>query len=118
MFKPTLLASLLYLTTSVTARLYTIQNNCPQGITLYINGVSQGRLAAGAVTTRTQTENWSGFIYTDANGGSVTGERTTRAGFYGEVGHAKQSHSEHRANTRIRMTITTLSLTVRDLTQA
>jgi hypothetical protein len=67
------------------ARLYTITNGCPQAITLYINGESQGKLAVGATTTRTMNENWSGFIYTDANGGSQTGTRTTRAGFYGDV---------------------------------
>lgn len=67
------------------ARLYTIANGCPQAITLYINGESQGKLAVGATTTRTFNKNWSGFIYTDVNGGSQTGTRTTRAGFYGEV---------------------------------
>ncbi|KAG5636892.1 hypothetical protein H0H81_006512 [Sphagnurus paluster] len=72
------------LSSQALARLYTILNNCPQDITLYINGESQGTLGKGAVTTRQTIKNWSGFIYTDANGGSATGERTTRAGFYGD----------------------------------
>lgn len=80
-----LTACLLQIPTFALARTYTIVNNCPQGINVLISGVSQGRLATGASITRTQTENWSGFIFTDANGGSATGERTTRAGFYGDV---------------------------------
>jgi len=79
-----LAAGLFYIPTLALARVYTIVNNCPQGINVYISGVSQGRLATGASITKTQTENWSGFIFTDANGGSATGERTTRAGFYGD----------------------------------
>ncbi|KAF5376280.1 hypothetical protein D9615_008510 [Tricholomella constricta] len=85
------------------ARLYTIFNDCPQNINLYINGVSQGSLGKGATTTRELEENWSGFIYTDANGGSATGERTTRAGFYGEDDYYYIVIDPSRLNTGVRI---------------
>lgn len=67
-------------------REYIILNQCPSAITLYINGESQGSLAAnGGSTTRELIDNWSGFIYTDANGGNQNGTGTTRAGFYGQA---------------------------------
>ncbi|KAJ7087957.1 G-X-X-X-Q-X-W domain-containing protein [Mycena belliarum] len=66
-------------------RLYNIVNNCPIPVTLYINGASQGTLASsGGFTTRTVDDNWSGFIYTDANQGNSDGSGTVRAGFFGE----------------------------------
>lgn len=80
-----LVASLL--TTQVLAlRHYSIVNSCPSAVTLYINGESQGSLAAnGGTTTRDFNNTWSGLIYTDANGGNKNGTRTTRAGFFGDV---------------------------------
>ncbi|KAK7055961.1 carbohydrate-binding module family 13 protein [Favolaschia claudopus] len=66
-------------------RLYNIVNNCPISISLYINGDNQGVLASsGGFTTRTVDNNWSGFIYTDANQGNVDGSGTVRAGFFGQ----------------------------------
>jgi hypothetical protein len=81
--------SLLVLPTIVVhaTREYIITNNCPAPIALYINGVGQGTLpASGGSTQRTLDNNFSGFIYTDANGGNQNGAGTTRAGFFGEVG--------------------------------
>ncbi|KAG6917049.1 hypothetical protein DXG01_004101 [Tephrocybe rancida] len=52
-------------------------------IKLYINGESQGSLGVRTTTTRNLPKDWSGVIYSDINGGSATGEKTTRAGFYG-----------------------------------
>jgi hypothetical protein len=70
----------------VLGRQYTIVNKCPMDINLIINGQGQGNLAKGASVGRTYPETWSGFIYTDTNGGNATtGEYTTRAGFYGEA---------------------------------
>lgn len=98
---------------STLARLYTIFNDCPQNINLYINGVSQGSLGVGATTTRELEENWSGFIYTDANGGNgSTGERTTRAGFYGEVSSDTKRFAIVSPSKPSRMTTTTSSLTL------
>jgi hypothetical protein len=65
------------------ARTYKITNNCPLAITLYITGQNQGTLAHGATITRTLDENFSSFIFTDANGGNADGSGTTRAGFFG-----------------------------------
>ncbi|KAF8069880.1 G-X-X-X-Q-X-W domain-containing protein [Lyophyllum atratum] len=78
------LGACLLLAPQAFARLYTIFNNCPQSVGLYMNENYQGILGKGATATHQLPEGWSGFIFTDANGGSATGERTTRAGFYGE----------------------------------
>ncbi|KAJ7592610.1 G-X-X-X-Q-X-W domain-containing protein [Mycena floridula] len=70
---------------ALATRFYNITNNCPIPVTLYINGESQGTLASsGGFTTRTFDNNWSGFIYTDANQGNSDGSGTVRAGFFGE----------------------------------
>ncbi|GLB44971.1 putative G-X-X-X-Q-X-W domain-containing protein [Lyophyllum shimeji] len=68
------------------ARLYTLANNCPQTINWYLSGlnVTQGSVAKGATITQEVEEIWSGFVYTDANGGSADGKGSTKAGFYGE----------------------------------
>lgn len=71
----------------VFARVFTILNRCPLPVTLYVSGGRQGILNAdGGTTQREFPEDWSGYIYTDANGGD--GEkslRVARAGFYGLV---------------------------------
>ncbi|CAA7262364.1 unnamed protein product [Cyclocybe aegerita] len=68
-------------------RHYSIVNNCPLSINLYINGESQGSLASQAVTTRDFADGFSGFIYTDFNRGNVDGAGTVRAGFFGDAGY-------------------------------
>ena len=70
---------------SVGARTFDITNSCPTSVDLYINGENQGPIASGATTSRTFDDNWSGYIYTDANGGNASGVNTTKAGFYGPV---------------------------------
>ncbi|PPQ81861.1 hypothetical protein CVT25_013461 [Psilocybe cyanescens] len=72
----TVLAHFLQSSSTLTERLITIVNRCPQPITLYINGQCQGSLAMGVATNR------AGLIYADANGGSSTGGSTTRVGLY------------------------------------
>ncbi|KAF8890489.1 hypothetical protein BD779DRAFT_1469382 [Infundibulicybe gibba] len=71
------------------ARDYTIINRCPTDITLFVNGQNEGVLRAnGGSVDKPYPKPWSGFIYTDANGGNgATGSGTTRAGFYGEDGY-------------------------------
>jgi hypothetical protein len=65
---------------------YTITNNCPGASTLYINGASQGTLAAnGGSTQQSMNNTFEGLIYLDVNGGNQDGSGTTRAGFYGTV---------------------------------
>ena len=67
-------------------RQYTITNNCPDASTLYINGASQGTLAASGGSTQQMMNNtFEGLIYLDVNGGNQDGSGTTRAGFYGTV---------------------------------
>ncbi|KIM45540.1 carbohydrate-binding module family 13 protein [Hebeloma cylindrosporum] len=62
---------------------YTIKNKCPAAIDLYINGRSEGTIARNAQVHKSFAEDWSGLIYTTANGGRTNGKRTTMAGFYG-----------------------------------
>jgi len=86
MLAVTFLASMLWLsTTAVAERIFTIRNRCPQSITVYINGQTQGLLAMNDFKNRTFEDSWSGLIYTDSNGGNANGAGTTRAGFYGQV---------------------------------
>ncbi|RDB27209.1 Endo-1,4-beta-xylanase A [Hypsizygus marmoreus] len=66
------------------ARQIIVTNKCPSAINIFQNGESQGSLASGSSRTSTVTNNFSGFIYTDANGGSQSGAGTTRAGFFGQ----------------------------------
>ncbi|KAG5637604.1 hypothetical protein H0H81_003996 [Sphagnurus paluster] len=69
-------------------RKYIIKNSCPSAVKLYINGEAQGSIpASGGSFGRTFPDTWSGFIYTDANGGNKSGAGTTRAGFYGQSGY-------------------------------
>ncbi|KAF9457289.1 G-X-X-X-Q-X-W domain-containing protein [Collybia nuda] len=65
------------------ARRYNIVNNCPSTISVFINGNGQGPVPSGDTITRTFNNNFSGLIYSNANGGSSSGSGTTRAGFYG-----------------------------------
>jgi hypothetical protein len=86
MMKLSVLSASLLATQALAVRKYSIVNSCPAAINLYINGESQGSLAAnGGTTVKEYPNTWSGFIYTDANGGNQNGAGTTRAGFYGEV---------------------------------
>ncbi|GLB36890.1 hypothetical protein LshimejAT787_0311770 [Lyophyllum shimeji] len=66
-------------------RQYVVKNSCPTTVALFINGEPQGPLAAAGVTIqKTFPNTWSGFIYTDANGGNQNGSGMTRAGFHGD----------------------------------
>jgi hypothetical protein len=64
---------------------YIVTNQCPQAITVFINGQSQGSLAAKGGSIQRTFDNFDGFIYTDANGGNKDGTGTTRAGFFGDT---------------------------------
>ncbi|KAG6875131.1 hypothetical protein C0993_010689, partial [Termitomyces sp. T159_Od127] len=66
-------------------RVYNIINNCPQSIRIYIGGKDQGKVMTGTTLVRRLPKNWSGSIYTDANGGNAGGYNGTKAGFYGKV---------------------------------
>lgn len=91
MFQLGLLSLLLLKTTAVhAAGTYTVTNNCPVASTLYMNGYSQGTLAANGGTFQTDFNSveakFDGFWYLDVNGGNSNGSTSTRAGFYGSVG--------------------------------
>lgn len=66
-------------------RIFNLINNCPIPIDIYVNGASVGRVKSGERIEKQYTENFSGFIYTDANGGNKDGSGTVRAGFFSEV---------------------------------
>ena len=66
-------------------RIYTIKNKCPATIKVYSGGHPRGTIPTGRSITKSFPDNWDGFIYTNANGGTVKGSKTTKAGFYGEV---------------------------------
>ncbi|KAF9034319.1 ricin B lectin domain-containing protein [Panaeolus papilionaceus] len=88
MLLPILFTSLFFNTLfaqSLAGRLFTIVNRCPESISPFINGVNQGTLSPDGMLNITFTDNWSGLIYTSANGGSSTGAGTTRAGFFGDA---------------------------------
>jgi hypothetical protein len=62
-------------------RQYTVHNQCPTPITLYIGGVKDVTIASKGTVVKTLGTG-AGFFYTDANGGSPTAQGTIRAGFY------------------------------------
>ncbi|KAF8649444.1 hypothetical protein AX16_005791 [Volvariella volvacea WC 439] len=69
--------------TSALARKFIIKNQCPLPAVYYINGENQGPIPAqGGQVERELDNNFSGFIYTDTNGGNQNGVGTTRAGFF------------------------------------
>ncbi|KAF8060691.1 G-X-X-X-Q-X-W domain-containing protein [Lyophyllum atratum] len=88
-------------------RQYTIKNSCPAPITLYINGEAQPDFLppSGGTAHRTFPDTWSGFIYTDANGGNgENGAGTTRAGFYGESNYYYIVLDPNYLNVGVRIT--------------
>lgn len=67
----------------VNAQTYTVKNNCPTAIELFIGGNSQGNLAAGATTVKTGLGPNAGFFYTTTNGGIADGRLVaSRVGFF------------------------------------
>jgi hypothetical protein len=61
-------------------------NACPQAITIFVSGESQGSIASGATVTKSVPDDWSGFIYSNVNAPEGnTGAGTTKAGFVAEV---------------------------------
>ncbi|KAG5725680.1 Alpha-L-arabinofuranosidase [Termitomyces sp. T112] len=84
-------------------RVYNILNHCIQGINVYIDGKSQGRVPSGTSIVRNLPKDWSGYIYSDANGGRADGSNGTKAGFHGEGGYY-YIVDEWRFNTGLRIT--------------
>jgi hypothetical protein len=71
---------------SLATRYYEILNNCPQTIQIYVNGESQGSVDAQKAITHNYQDDFSGFIYSDANGAVTNGTwHMTRAAFNGTV---------------------------------
>lgn len=82
-----LLALLLTSFLHVSAQTYTVTNNCPSAIELFIGQDSQGSLATGQSVVKTGLGTSAGFFYTKDRGG-VDGDGqlvAARAGFYFEV---------------------------------
>ncbi|KAF8952331.1 ricin B lectin domain-containing protein [Flammula alnicola] len=68
-------------------RLFTIVNRCPDAVIPYINGQAQDVLATNSVTNQTFQDDFTGLIYTNANGGAANGAGSTRAGFFGPTNY-------------------------------
>ncbi|KAF8914421.1 ricin B lectin domain-containing protein [Gymnopilus junonius] len=83
-FLRTLSALLVFAVAANAQRNYTVVNNCPAPVDLYIGSAKDSTLAKGANTTKV-LGNDAGFFYTTANGGKLDGS-ATRAGFYGDHG--------------------------------
>ncbi|TFK19341.1 G-X-X-X-Q-X-W domain-containing protein [Coprinopsis marcescibilis] len=65
------------------AQTYTILNNCPTAIDLFIGLDSQGSLGTGQTLVRAELGPNAGFFYTTTNGGQVNGNLVAaRAGFF------------------------------------
>ncbi|GLB36919.1 putative G-X-X-X-Q-X-W domain-containing protein [Lyophyllum shimeji] len=66
----------------------TLVNSCPAPINIFVNGNWVDYLPDnGGTSLMSFNNNFTGFIYTDVNGGSETGVGTTRAGFFGQNGY-------------------------------
>ncbi|EAU89191.1 G-X-X-X-Q-X-W domain-containing protein [Coprinopsis cinerea okayama7 len=77
------LVSATLLAGSVHAQTYTVTNNCPTAIDLFIGQNSEGSLATGASIVKTGLGPTAGFFYTTTNGGVVNGQLVAaRAGFF------------------------------------
>ena len=62
-------------------RQYTVYNQCPTPIDLYIAGSNQGTIPTGGSVVKTLGTG-AGYFFTNANGGSENSTGTIRAGFY------------------------------------
>jgi hypothetical protein len=63
-------------------RQYTVYNNCPTPIDLYIGGAKDSTIPLNGNVVKS-LDTLAGFFYTDANGGNPTSaEGTIRAGFF------------------------------------
>ncbi|TFK22301.1 hypothetical protein FA15DRAFT_524208 [Coprinopsis marcescibilis] len=64
---------------------FAIYNNCRTSLDIYINGEKAATLTGREPLIREFEDGWSGYIYSDANGGSQDGSiGTLRAGFFGD----------------------------------
>lgn len=91
-------------------RQYTIVNECPTSIPLYVNGASQGTIGSGGNITRTYPNSWDGVMYTSANGGNQNAIfGTSRAGFYGPVSSKSWHGTSLEIKDKGRTVTTTLS---------
>lgn len=62
-------------------RQYTVYNQCPTPIDLYIGGANQATIPTGGDYVETLGTG-AGYFFTTANGGSENSTGTIRAGFY------------------------------------
>ncbi|KAF8890492.1 ricin B lectin domain-containing protein [Infundibulicybe gibba] len=86
------------------ARTYTIINRCPQSISYFANGTTQGLFgdlaANGGTVIQEFPQSWSGLIYATTNGGNTI----TRAGFLGDSGNYWLVVDPNHFNTGLRVT--------------
>lgn len=69
----------------VAAQTYTVTNNCPSAIDLFIGQDSQGSLGQGQSVVKTGLGTFAGFFYTTTHSAGRPVGELARAGFYFEV---------------------------------
>lgn len=69
----------------IASRAIFIRNDCPQPISWFVNGQSQGSLSPGASSNQTLGDDFSGLIYTPTNGANTNGVDAIKVGLYGPV---------------------------------
>ncbi|KAF7436141.1 hypothetical protein PC9H_002967 [Pleurotus ostreatus] len=67
---------------------FNITNNCPNTLTLFINGENRGVLGNNGGNVHSDVpRDWSGDIWTSSYQGSASGDKSTRASFHLEEGY-------------------------------
>ena len=81
----------------VAAQTYTVTNNCPSAIDLFIGQDSQGSLGKGQSIVKAGLGTSAGFFYTTTHSAGRPVSALARAGFYFEV-RITQCGSGHRGS--------------------
>ncbi|KAL4259364.1 Ricin B lectin domain-containing protein [Pleurotus pulmonarius] len=67
---------------------FNVTNNCPNSLTLFINGENRGVLGNNGGNVHSDVpRDWSGDIWTSSYQGSASGDKSTRASFHLEEGY-------------------------------
>ncbi|KAJ8507542.1 hypothetical protein ONZ45_g10099 [Pleurotus djamor] len=81
---------------------FTVKNNCPNALSLYINGENRGVLGDhGGTLESDMPKDWSGDIWSSSYEGSTNGDKSTKASFHLEEGYYFVVSDWSRFNTGI-----------------
>ena len=108
---PLIAQALLLCAGLVAAQTYTVTNNCPSAIDLFIGQDSQGSLGKGQSIVRAGLGTSAGFFYTITHSAGRPVSALARAGFYFEV-RITQCGSGHRGSRAHRITFDVAQLLV------